>query len=56
MIDNIRNHYPLTRPSTVYRHKRGFLKAGADRIAIAMLAGFYCGFSGLRVNEALRAV
>jgi hypothetical protein len=56
MIDNMRSHYRLKRSNSMYRQKHGFLEAGADRGAVAGHAGFYCGFSGLRVNEALRAV
>jgi hypothetical protein len=56
MIDNMRSHYRLKRSNSVYRQKHGFLEAGAGRSAVARLAAFYCDFSGLRANGALRAV
>jgi hypothetical protein len=56
MIDNMRSHYRLKRSNPVYRHKHGFLEARAGRVAATRHAGFYCGFSGLRANGALRAV
>ena len=56
MIDNMRSHYRLKRSSSVYRQKHGFLEAVAGRIAAAGHASFHCGLSGLRADEALRAV